>query len=95
MAKPIKRKNKTKSVKNKGNLIPRIQRIIADQLKKKPNQITLTSELQADLQGDSLDALEIIFKLEEEFKIKIDEQDARKMVTVQDIVNDVTKRVKR
>ena len=78
----------------KKDLIPKIQRIIAGQLKKKPDQIALKAGLQSDLEGDSLDALEIIFQLEEEFHIKIDEEDARKMVTVQDIVNYVTKKVK-
>ena len=67
---------------------------IAEQLKKKPAEIVLKAGLQSDLDGDSLDALEIIFQLEEEFNIKIDEEDARKMATVQDIVTYVTKRVK-
>jgi len=94
MAKPTKAKSKGKSTKSGNDIIPRIQRIIAGQLKKKPDEITLKAGLQTDLSGDSLDALEIIFQLEEEFNIKIDEEDARKMVTVQDIVNYVTKKVK-
>jgi len=95
MAKPMKAKSKGKSAKGGKDLIPRIQRIIAGQLKKKPDQVLLNAGLQTDLAGDSLDALEIIFQLEEEFNIKIDEEDARKMVKVQDIVTYVTKKVKR
>lgn len=94
MAKSTKTKSKTKSAKSGNDIIPRIQRIIAGQLKKRPEEIVLKAGLQTDLSGDSLDALEIIFQLEEEFNIKIDEEDARKMVTVQDIVNYVTKKVK-
>ena len=95
MAKPMKTKSKGKNVKNGKDLIPKIQRIIAGQLKKKPDQILLNAGLQTDLAGDSLDALEIIFQLEEEFDIKINEEDARQMVKVQDIVTYVTKKVKR
>jgi acyl carrier protein len=82
----------TKAAKKK-DIIARIQRIIAGQLKKKPEQIILSAGLQTDLEGDSLDALEIVFQLEEEFNIKIDEADARRMATVQDIVNYTTKKV--
>jgi acyl carrier protein len=87
------RKTKPKNGEQKDILL-RIQRIVAGQLKKKPNQIALTAGLQTDLAGDSLDALEIIFQLEEEFSIKIDEEAARKIATVQDIVNYVVKKVK-
>jgi acyl carrier protein len=87
-----KTKTKGKGVSHPKDLFPRIQRIIAGQLKKKPDQITLNAGLQTDLQGDSLDALEIIFQLEEEFNIKIDDEDARKMATVKDIVQYVTQK---
>jgi acyl carrier protein len=79
---------------DKNDLLPRVQKIIAGQLKKKPEEIVLSAGLQTDLSGDSLDALEIIFQLEEEFNIKIDEEAARHMATVQDIVSYVTKKVK-
>jgi acyl carrier protein len=93
MAKPSKKKSKPKKAAS-DDIVSRIRRIVAGQLKKKPDQITLNAGLQTDLQGDSLDALEIIFQLEEEFNIKIDEAEAQKIVTVQDIVTYVTKKVK-
>jgi len=80
-----KKLKQTLKTKGGSDLFPRIQDIIARQLKKKPAEITLASVLQTDLSADSLDALEIIFQLEEEFHIKIDEADARKMVSVRDI----------
>jgi acyl carrier protein len=71
-----------------------IQRIIARQLKHEPERITAASHLRNDLGADSLDALEILFQLEEEFDIKIPEADARRMAKVQDIVGYVTRRIK-
>ena len=95
MAKVTKTKSKPTNQKlDQNDAIVRIRRIVAGQLKKKPAEIGLTAGLQTDLHGDSLDALEIIFQLEEEFNIKIEEEDARKIVTVQDIVNYVNKKAK-
>lgn len=94
MVKAIKKKSSSKKAAPDG-VVSRIRRIVAGQLKKKPREIALQAGLQTDLQGDSLDALEIIFQLEEEFNIKIDEEEARKIVTVQDIVTYVNKKVKK
>jgi acyl carrier protein len=95
MAKKIKSKTKIKTAGAKPslNVLSRIQKIIAGQLKIKPGQIEPRAVLEKDLDADSLDALEIIFQLEEAFNIKIMEDEARKMVTVQDIVDLVTSKV--
>jgi acyl carrier protein len=76
------------------SMITTIQGIIARQLKKKPSQITLNAKLQSDLGADSLDALEIVFQLEEAFEIKIAEDEANRMGSVQDIVTYVGRKVK-
>ena len=74
-------------------LLPKIQKIIAHQLKKQPEEVTLEAQLQKDLGADSLDALEIIMNIEEEFNIDIPETEARSVVYVKDIVNYVVKKV--
>jgi acyl carrier protein len=70
-----------------GNYVARVQRIVAHQLKKRPNDILPSMELQKDLGADSLDALEIVMNIEEEFKLQIPDDEARKARTVKDIVN--------
>jgi acyl carrier protein len=72
--------------------LSKIQGIIAHQLKSKPERITPQARLREDLGADSLDALEIIMSLEEEFNVQIVETDARKMVFVQDILDYITKK---
>ena len=69
------------------DLVARVQRIVAHQLKKKPNDIKPTMDLQKDLGADSLDALEIVMTIEEEFKMQIPEEVARGVRTIQDIID--------
>lgn len=95
MVKSKKGPSKAKSGKNDAEILPRIQRVIARQLKNTPERILPQSHLQNDLGADSLDALEILFQLEEEFDIKIPEETARQMATVQDTVDYVTRMVKK
>lgn len=59
--------------------------IIASKLKIDKNTITTQSTLQ-DLGADSLDMVEIIMKLEEQFGIEINDDDAQKLHNVQDVV---------
>jgi len=75
-------------------VFPTIQNIIANQLKIKPVEIRLNSELQKDLGAESLDAMEIIMYIEEAFDVHIGDEEARKAKTVEDIANYVTKKIK-
>ncbi|KAF7492645.1 hypothetical protein SSS_09987 [Sarcoptes scabiei] len=52
-----------------------------------PNQLKITSHLANDLGLDSLDTVEIIVAIEDEFDISIEDVDVEKIHTVQDIVN--------
>ena len=94
MVKPEKAKGKDKKTMSEAEIFLAVQRVIARQLKNEPGKITLTSHLQNDLGADSLDAMEILFGLEEEFDIKIPEDDARRIATVQDAVRYMTQKVK-
>jgi acyl carrier protein len=60
--------------------------IIAEKLHIEPSAINAQSTLQ-DLGADSLDMVDIIMKVEEEFGIEINDEDAEKIHNVQDVIN--------
>ena len=66
---------------------------LAKVLNKQPSQIQKESRLIEDLEVDSLDALDLIFKLEEEFDIEIP-QGELPFVTVQDVIKYVQEKTK-
>ncbi|MCI6509281.1 MAG: acyl carrier protein [Bacilli bacterium] len=61
--------------------------IIAKELNKKAEDIKMETRLVEDLGADSLDAVEIMFALEEKFGLEIDDDAALQMKTVGDLVN--------
>lgn len=63
----------------------RITDIIAERLELKADQIIPTASLQEDLGADSLDAVELVMALEEEFGIEITDSDAEELKTVGDV----------
>jgi len=65
----------------------KIKTIIADELGIEEDTIEVNSNLAEDLGADSLDAVELIMAIEEEFDIEIDDSSATKIKTVQDIVD--------
>jgi len=60
----------------------KVKGIIAEQLGVKKEEITEQSKFIDDLGADSLDTVELVMALEEEFGIEIPDEDAEKMVTV-------------
>lgn len=68
-------------------IFEKIKRLIADELGIEEDTIELDSDLSEDLGADSLDAVELIMAIEEEFEIEIDDSSAQKIKTVQDIVD--------
>ncbi|MCX5715945.1 MAG: acyl carrier protein [Candidatus Omnitrophica bacterium] len=64
----------------------RIKAIIAEQLGVKPEEVTDQAKFIEDLGADSLDTVELVMALEEEFGIEIPDEDAEKMVSVGDAV---------
>ncbi len=67
-----------------GTVEERLRHIIADQLGVDEAQVTPGASFEEDLNADSLDLVELIMSLEEEFGIEISEEDAEKMRTVGD-----------
>ena len=64
----------------------KIKSIIAEQLGVKSEEVTAEASFIDDLGADSLDTVELIMALEEEFSIEIPDEDAEKMTTVGDVV---------
>ena len=62
----------------------RVRGIIAEQLGVKLEEVTDTASFIEDLGADSLDTVELVMALEEEFGIEIPDEDAEKMITVGD-----------
>ena len=67
----------------------KIKAIIADVLNVDENEITMETTFTDDLGADSLDVFQIIMGLEEEFDIEIANEDAEKIVTVGDAVEQI------
>jgi len=71
----------------------RVREIIADQLGEPIENITPEKDLVQDLGADSLDVVELVMALEEEFGIEIPEEDAEKIKTVGDAINYIKEKV--
>ena len=67
----------------------KIKAIIAEVLNVDENEITMETTFTDDLGADSLDVFQIIMGLEEEFDIEIANEDAEKIVTVGDAVEQI------
>ena len=64
----------------------RIKEIIVEQLGVKPEQVTPEAKFIEDLGADSLDTVELVMRLEEEFGSEISDEDAEKLVSVGDVI---------
>ncbi len=72
----------------------KIVKMIANKLSKKVEEVKLESRLIEDLGADSLDIVEMLMMLEDEYGITIPDQDAMKLSTIGDIVAFMEKQVK-
>jgi len=69
------------------NIEERVIKMVAEQLGVKEDDIQSTSSFVEDLGADSLDTVELIMALEEEFDAEIPDDDAEKIGTVKDAVD--------
>jgi len=68
----------------------RVREIVAEQLERDVNEVTITASLIDDLGADSLDVVELVMKMEEEFGIEIPDEEAEKIKTVHDVIQYIT-----
>ena len=71
----------------------RVKKVIEEQLSVNQDQITRDASFIDDLGADSLDTVELVMALEEEFGIEIPDEDAEKMTTVGDAVKYIEEKI--
>jgi len=71
----------------------RVKEIIAKQLSVSLDKVVSEASFVGDLGADSLDTVELVMALEEQFETEIPDEDAQKILTVQDAVDYVSSRV--
>jgi len=72
----------------------RLTKIIADQLGVDESEVVPGASFVEDLNADSLDLVELIMSLEEEFKLQISDEDAEKITTVQEAEDYIEERLR-
>ena len=72
---------------NKDEIYEKLKEIIVEQLGVNAEEIKPESTFADDLSADSLDIVELVMEIEEKFGISIPDDDAEKILTVEDIVN--------
>lgn len=76
------------------NVEPRVKKIVAEQLGVNEAEVKSDSSFVDDLGADSLDTVELVMALEEEFNCEIPDEEAEKITTVQQAVDYVANNVK-
>ncbi len=71
----------------------KVKKIVGDQLGVDEEEITPDASFVEDLGADSLDTVELVMAFEEEFSIEIPDEDAEKIITVQNSVDYIKERI--
>jgi acyl carrier protein len=69
----------------------KVKKIVAEQLGVEPEAVKPEASFANDLGADSLDTVELVMALEEQFKVEIPDEDAEGIATVQDAVDYIDK----
>ncbi len=75
-------------------IVSEVKKMVASQLGKSEDEITPESSFIEDLGADSLDLVELIMSMEDKFGLEIADEDAEKIVTVQDAINFIMEKKK-
>ena len=73
----------------------RVKKIVVEQLGVKEEEVTTDASFVDDLGADSLDTVELVMALEEEFETEIPDEDAEKIITIKDAVNYIVERMEK
>ena len=76
------------------NIEERVKKIVVEQLGVKAEDVNTNSSFVDDLGADSLDTVELVMALEEEFECEIPDEEAEKITTVQQAIDYATAHVK-
>ena len=74
------------------SIAEQVKTIVAEQLGVKEEEVTNDASFVEDLGADSLDTVELVMALEEEFETEIPDEDAEKIKTVQQAIDYITQR---
>lgn len=69
------------------NIEERVKKIVCEQLNVKEDEVKAASSFVDDLGADSLDTVELVMALEEEFETEIPDEQAEKLTTVQEAID--------
>jgi len=69
------------------NIEERVKKIVVEQLGVKEEEVTITASFVDDLGADSLDTVELVMALEEEFECEIPDDEAEKITTVKQAID--------
>ena len=69
------------------SIVERVSKIVAEQLGVDEADVTPSASFVDDLGADSLDLVELIMAMEEEFDVKIEDEEAEKIKTVQNVID--------
>lgn len=68
-------------------MFDQVKEILARQLRVSPDKVTLDAQIKRDLGADSVDILQLLMRLEDDYGIVIPDQELAKFETVGDVVN--------
>lgn len=75
-------------------MLEKIQEMLADALNLSVDKVTPDARIVDDLGADSLDVVELLSRLEDEYGVTIPDEEVETLVTVQDVANEIEKLVK-
>jgi acyl carrier protein len=75
------------------DIFGKVKKIVVEHLGVETEEVVLTSNFKDDLGADSLDVVELVMAIEDEFDIEIDDEDAEKLNTIQSVVTYLSSRV--
>ncbi len=79
---------------DRNEIFNKIKDIVVEELGVSPDKVTEDARFIEDLGADSIGVMELVMKMEEEFDLKIPDEDIEKLRTVGDVINYILEKVK-